>query len=122
MSVLLVEDEQDVADMITRILRGKNITVTHCDSGNDALATLTRGQQFDVIVSDLKMQGLSGIDMMLEIDAQWPGYRDRSCFVTGDSMGNALSQYKSLSNRPILEKPFSPSELVELVTSLGGRA
>ncbi len=122
MSVLLVEDEQDVADMITRILRSKNITVTHCDSGNDALATLTRGQQFDVIVSDLKMQGLSGIDMMLEIDAQWPAYRNRSCFVTGDSMGNALSQYKSLSNRPILEKPFSPTELVELVTSLGGRA
>ncbi|MEO1323431.1 MAG: ATP-binding protein [Pseudomonadota bacterium] len=122
MSVLLVEDEQDVADMITRILRGKNITVTHCDSGNDALATLTRGQQFDVIVSDLKMQGLNGIDMMLEIDAQWPTYRNRSCFVTGDSMGNALSQYKSLSNRPILEKPFSPTELVELVTSLGGRS
>ena len=122
MSVLLVEDERDVADMITRILRGKNITVTHCDNGNDALATLTRGQQFDVIVSDLKMQGLSGIDLMLEIDAQWPAYRDRSCFVTGDSMGNTLSQYKSLSNRPILEKPFSPSELIDLVTSLGGRA
>ncbi|MCR9271185.1 MAG: ATP-binding protein [Hyphomonadaceae bacterium] len=122
MSVLLVEDEQDVADMISRILRNKNMAVTHCDSGNDALATLTRGQQFDVIVSDLKMQGMSGIDMMLEIDAQWPIYRDRSCFVTGDSMGNALSQYKSLSNRPILEKPFSPTELIELVTSLGERA
>ena len=121
MSVLLVEDEQDVADMITRILQSKNFTVTHCDNGNDALATLTRGQQFDVIVSDLKMQGLNGIEMMLEIDAQWPAYRDRSCFVTGDSMGNALSQYKSLSNRPILEKPFSPTELIELVTSLGER-
>lgn len=121
MSVLLVEDEKDVADMITRILRGKNISVTHCGSGDDALATLTRGQQFDVIVSDLKMQGLSGIDMMLEIDAQWPAYRDRSCFVTGDSMGNAVSQYKSLSNRPILEKPFTPPELVDLVISLGKR-
>ncbi|MFN3211736.1 MAG: ATP-binding protein [Henriciella sp.] len=122
MNVLLVEDEKDVADMITRILRSKNISVTHCESGDDALATLTRGQQFDVIVSDLKMQGLNGIDMMLEIDAQWPVYRDRSCFVTGDSMGNALSQYKSLSNRPILEKPFSPSELIDLITSLGERA
>lgn len=119
-SVLLVEDEQDVADMISRILRGKNIEVTHCDNGNEALATLTRGQRFDVIVSDLKMQGLNGIDLMLEIEAQWPLYRDRSCFVTGDSMGNALSQYTSLSNRPVLEKPFSPTELVDLVMRLGG--
>lgn len=122
LSVLLVEDEQDVADMIKRILRGKDMQVTHCGNGNEALATLTRGQQFDVIVSDLKMQGLSGIDMMLEIDAQWPSYRERSCFVTGDSMGNTLSQYKSLSSRPVLEKPFSPSELVDLVVRLGGQA
>ncbi|MEO1188447.1 MAG: ATP-binding protein, partial [Pseudomonadota bacterium] len=122
LSVLLVEDEQDVADMIKRILRGKDMHVTHCGNGNEALATLTRGQEFDVIVSDLKMQGLSGIDMMLEIDAQWPAYRGRSCFVTGDSMGNTLSQFKSLSNRPVLEKPFPPTELVDLVISLGGRA
>lgn len=119
--VLLVEDESDVADMISKILRSRGLNVTHYRDAHKALASLTRGDNYDVIVSDLKMQGMNGIDMMLEIDAQWPVYRDKSFFVTGDSMGESLTNIGSLANRPVLEKPFSPNELLELVENLGGK-
>ena len=62
LSILVLDDEQDVAEMIAEILRGDGHRVKLADSGRVGLSLIEQ-QTFDVILSDLRMAG-----------PQWPGF------------------------------------------------
>lgn len=61
--VLLVDDDGAVLAAIARILRGGGCTVTECESATAASELVVEGT-FDVVVSDIDMPGLSGLDLL----------------------------------------------------------
>lgn len=69
-SILLIEDDPDHAGLIADLLRGDSplITVTHCPNGPDGLNYLDlcheRGALPDLILLDLNMPGLNGVEVM----------------------------------------------------------
>ncbi|HEY4157490.1 MAG TPA: EAL domain-containing protein [Polyangiaceae bacterium] len=65
-SILVVDDEPDVLRGVCRLLRAQGYTVTATRSGVEATHSL-RGRSFDVIVSDIKMPGMDGIQLLREV-------------------------------------------------------
>jgi len=61
--LLLVDDEKGFVDIISKRMSKRNIEVTKAYSGTDALQAL-RKADFDVVVLDLKMEGMDGIEIL----------------------------------------------------------
>jgi len=63
MNILLVEDEQKIAEFICAGLRARGFAVTHCDNGHSGLALASQGQH-DVIVLDIMLPGRDGLSVL----------------------------------------------------------
>ncbi len=115
--VLVVDDEVDVADLISEILHEDGYEVTVTNSAQDALSEL-KGHSYDAILSDVKMPGMNGIEFLQRITAQFPAMSQKIAFVTGDSMSPDVADFIENSGCLHLEKPVSPEELVNMMRSL----
>ncbi len=62
-SILIVEDESKMRDLLKKILSGEGFRVQITGNGNDALA-LIREIPFDIVITDVKMPGLDGIELL----------------------------------------------------------
>jgi signal transduction histidine kinase/ActR/RegA family two-component response regulator len=109
--ILVVDDDPDVRWIIAEDLREIGYFVTEADSGRAALAILERGDPFDLIIADLVMNGLTGVDTVrlarrTRSDLKvlfCSGYVDISKFAE-DIAGDTL-----------LKKPFRLDTLAEAV-------
>ena len=109
--ILVVDDDPDVRWIIAQDLQDIGYTVTEADSGRAALEILERDTPCDLMVADLVMPGLSGLDTLRLARRSRPdlkvllasGYADLSRFG-----GN-------LSSHTLLKKPFKSETLAEAV-------
>jgi two-component system, OmpR family, response regulator len=69
--VLIVDDENDFRDAIIKRLRARKVEVEGADSGPKALEMLAQ-QDFDVVVLDVKMPGMDGIETLRALKLQKP--------------------------------------------------
>ena len=118
-SVLVVDDEADVLDVLAEILRSDGHVVDVADSGDVALERL-RGREFDAVVSDLRMPGLDGQGLYEKLAEELPGVIPKLLFLTGDTMSAGVKSFLDESGRPYLEKPINPRELRALVRRVAG--
>ena len=86
-------------------------------SGREALERIA-SEHYDVILTDIRMPDLDGRALYQEIERRWPGQAGRVVFVTGDTLASALREFVSESGRPVIEKPFLPSEVRRVVAEL----
>jgi two-component system NtrC family sensor kinase len=86
-------------------------------SGREALERLSSGH-FDVILTDIRMPDVDGRALYEEIERRWPGRARRVVFVTGDTLASALREFVHASGRPVIEKPFLPSEVRRVIAEL----
>lgn len=114
--VLVVDDEEDVAELVSQVLTKDGYTVTTAHSGEAALDLLPGA--FDVILSDVNMPGLNGHEFLTEIDTRWPGLGARFGFITGDTMSPGAEQLLAMAGKPYLEKPVVPEDLRRLALSI----
>jgi len=115
--VLVVDDEVDVADLISEILREDGYDVTVTNAAEDALSEL-KGHSYDAILSDVKMPGMNGMEFLQRIAAKFPDMSRKTAFVTGDAMSPDVADFIENSGCLHLEKPVSPEELVNMMRSL----
>lgn len=71
-SVLLVDDEEPFVDAMTRRLTKRNLHVASAFNGTDALEMLDKQTKVDVVILDVKMPGLDGIETLKEIKKGHP--------------------------------------------------
>lgn len=69
--VLIVDDEQDFLETIVKRLKKRKIDVTGINSGERALEILD-SEHFDVVILDVRMQGMDGIETLREMKRMWP--------------------------------------------------
>ena len=119
-TALVVDDEIDVAEMICDMLNIVGINGTFVCSAEKAIEILTSGQTFDLIFSDLKMPGLSGLEFLEILYERWPAMTKRFTIITGDAMSSAVEDIRQNINVPLLEKPVAPHELRNIVQQLVG--
>lgn len=115
---LLIEDEPDVADMYRKLLASMDVIAHVVPSAEAGLQVLEADSSFDLVLSDLRMPGMSGRDMLQEIETRWPRLSPRFVFVTGDAISEDAEAIRLRGTHRLIEKPVSPAELRSLVQSI----
>ncbi len=112
LDILIVEDEKYLANSLELVLAEHRVTVA--GSGREAV-TLCVERDYDVILCDLWMADLTGMDVHREVLHRRPGQEQRMVFMTGGAFTSRAQQFlDSVPNR-ILQKPFSTEELLQAV-------
>ena len=119
MRILLIEDEERVADFIKRGLRAENWIVTHCASGEEGLDHLSEGG-FDVVLLDLMLPGLSGQEVCRRARAR--GERTPILMLTALDGREERIDGLRMGADDYLSKPFDFDELVARMQALVRRA
>jgi two-component system NtrC family sensor kinase len=115
--VLVVDDEEPVANLLARLLRELGHQPTVVNGGAEALELIAR-EQFDLILSDVKMPGMSGFELHQTIKQTNPELAARLVFVTGDMLSAATQARIAQSGNPYIAKPFAIERLETLVRAL----
>jgi two-component system, OmpR family, alkaline phosphatase synthesis response regulator PhoP len=117
MQILIVEDEAEIADLITLYLEKEGFTCRSCRDGLTALQAYQE-QQPDLIILDLMIPGLDGLEVCARIRQQ-PGVKDPYIMML-TAKGEEIDRIIGLSTGAddYMVKPFSPKELVARVRAL----
>jgi two-component system NtrC family sensor kinase len=115
--VLIVDDEEPVANLLARLLRQLGHEPYVVDSGAQALEWI-RQETFDLVLSDVKMPGMSGFELHQIIKQTNPDLAARVVFVTGDMLSAATQARIAQTGNPYIAKPFAIDRLEALVRSL----
>ncbi len=116
-TVLVIDDEADIRETLAEILIAAQHRVVTVASGREGLQHMAV-ERYDAILTDIRMPDLDGRALYLEIERRWPGRGARVVFVTGDTLASGLRDFVSGSGRPVIEKPFLPSEVRRVVADL----
>ncbi|MGE0323755.1 MAG: PAS domain S-box protein [Polyangiaceae bacterium] len=112
--VLIVDDEPVVLKALKRILKQHEVELAH--SGKQALARLLDKQErFDVIVCDMMMPEVSGLEVYQRLDAEAPDLAVRMVFMTGGAFTPAAREFLAEHKDRWLEKPFDRQRVLELI-------
>ncbi len=114
-TVLVVDDEPSVGHVVRRVLKGHDVTVV--TSAKDALAALDTGLEVDVILSDLMMPGMSGMELYEHLARTNPVCATKMVFVTGGAFTPEAHAFLTRVANERIEKPFAPRQLREMVES-----
>lgn len=110
--VLIVDDHAASRDAIADILRRAGHVVEQCASAAEAVAALSR-QPFDVVITDLNMPGMSGLDLVRHINRQQ--IRTRVIMVTAYATVASAVEAMRHGAFDYIEKPFDAAQLERLV-------
>jgi CheY-like chemotaxis protein len=120
-TVLLVEDEEPVRGMISRILSASGYTVLEAHDGPSALAVADAHEgRIHLILTDIVMPGMNGRSLVEALVARRPGIK--ALYMSGYSDDVISHQGLVEDGIPFISKPFRPSELASKVRSLLGAA
>lgn len=113
-TILLVDDEETVLRFSARVLTKEGFRVLSARSGQEALvATQTRGDVVDLLVTDVMMPGMNGCQLAETLLAQRPSLR--VLFMSGYAENVLVTNVGLVPGAAFLSKPFKPSVLVTKV-------
>ena len=112
LKLLLIDDEVELVTTLVERLEIRGIEAQAATNGRDAL-DLVRKEHFDVVVADLKMPIMSGIEVMDSLQREYPSIK--VVLITGHGSSDEPGQ--SIVDRAdgLLLKPFSIDSLIEKV-------
>jgi len=118
--VLVVDDEEALTDLLREILVEAGYQVVTAATVVSALEAI-EAQDFDVIMSDVRMPGLGGRDLYRLLEQKSPALLGRLVFMTGDVVSPETASFFRETNARHLAKPFRIRELNEALRSLSDR-
>jgi DNA-binding response OmpR family regulator len=116
-SVLVVDDEQDFVETLVKRMERRGFKVTGVGSGQEALLLLGK-EHFDVIILDVMMPGMDGIETLREIKLAWPkiqvillsGHGGEEMGVRGMAYGAYAYLLKPVALKTIVETAYTAFE------------
>ena len=116
--ILVIDDDAAVRDSIERVLRTAGYTVQAAATGEEGVL-LARGGAFDVILSDMRMPGLSGLDVLRQLREN----RVDSVFIIMTGFGTVETAVEAMKLGAVdfVQKPFFRDELLMRVRSAAER-
>jgi two-component system NtrC family sensor kinase len=103
--ILVADDDDGSRRALQRVLTKLGHQVEAVSDGLSALDRL-RAETFDVVVSDLHMPGLSGMNLFYAVVAERPDVARRFLFVSGDTVSQEVRTFVERVGQPMLRKPY----------------
>ena len=117
--VLIVDDEPLIGASARRLLAPEHdVVVVH--SGEAALCAVESPRRFDVVLCDLMMPGMTGMELHQTLANGRPEVAERMVFITGGAFTEAAEDFLEHVAVRWMEKPFDPSALQAVVRALVG--
>lgn len=107
--ILVVDDERAVCSSVEKILTRRGHEVAKALSVADAVVELQQNPAFDLVLADLMMPQASGLDLIREVHARWPGVP--VIIMTGYASIASAIEATRLGAAGYVPKPFTPEEL-----------
>jgi len=110
--ILICDDEIGIRESLNLILKD-NYDISFCNNGQECLELLKSGQNFNLLLLDLKMPKLSGLDTLKAIKKEKPGMKViiitgyRSVETATDAINSGASDY--------IVKPFNSKDIIKSV-------
>lgn len=111
--VLVVDDEPGVRLAVARIL--KEHQVVEACSGANAMELLQQDSEFDVVMCDMMMPNISGIDLHKWLNDEIPSLAARVMFMTGGVFAPTSQSYLKNLDNVVFEKPFNRKKMADIV-------
>lgn len=115
--ILVVDDETAILELLEAVFKNSGNWLDIANNGHDAMRFMTVGR-YDVILSDIRMPGLSGKELYEWMVQHRPDLLSRTVFFTGDAISPDTQAFLKRVNRPYLLKPFKIEELLRLLREL----
>jgi CheY-like chemotaxis protein len=116
--ILIADDERAIRFSLRRYLERHGHTVLEASGGGNALRLLDEyaglGEEFDVIVADLRMPEFGGEELYLRLRKRGDALADRLMFITGDLERDAASAHQT-AGVPLVSKPFELAEITRVI-------
>ena len=114
--ILLVDDEEMICRALTRMLKEHRVVAVR--SGEKAKAILSADQNFDVVLCDMMMPDLTGMELHRWILGAHPTLASRVVFITGGAFTPNAQAYLERVHNPCFTKPFQIPALRETIAKL----
>jgi signal transduction histidine kinase len=108
--ILVIDDEQSVVQLVDQVLRERHDVVGTTDP-HQGLERLLGDAVFDVVVCDLMMPSLTGMDLYASVAEAKPGMERRFLFATGGPTTDRARAFLAMIRNARLMKPFSVAQL-----------
>jgi len=117
MKVLIVDDEPDIREELTEFVEYLGLPVDTAASGEEGLAKFQADASISIILSDLMMPGLTGLEMLesINIGSDTASRIKQVIFMTGNGNTQSVIRAMQLGATEFLFKPVNLEELEELV-------
>jgi putative nucleotidyltransferase with HDIG domain len=113
--ILIVDDEPSIVNLLAETLRQEGYSCSGCQSGKEAMH-LMNTEQFDVILSDVHMPGMSGLELLRLVRERHP--RLASVIVSGEGDVRVGVQAMKEGADDYLLKPFKPATVAVTITQV----
>ena len=111
--ILIIDDQPILARAIRRMLGEHDVAMAF--SAREALSQIEQGERYDVILSDLMMPEISGMDLYGLIERVAPDQAGKMIFMTGGAFTKNAREFFDLVGNPTLEKPFDKAALFAVI-------
>jgi CheY-like chemotaxis protein len=115
-AILAVDDEPGVLALVRRCLESEHVMFTQASSGQDAIDTVQKGLVPDLLITDLRMPGMSGDELARQLRARQPDLR--VLYLTGYTDHLFDAKQHLWAAEAYLEKPFTRAALREAAALL----
>jgi CheY-like chemotaxis protein len=88
----------------------------------EALRCFSEDRRFDIVLCDLQMPDMSGVELHSVVKRQWPDLANRFIFITGGAFSPEARRFLEDSTIACINKPFQLQELLELIEARVGEA
>jgi two-component system, NtrC family, sensor kinase len=107
--ILVIDDEESILHMVREILVQHGYEVDIAPDGETGLQQMAH-KQYDLMLCDWKMPGLSGQQVYERLQAANPELSNRVIFITGDTINEKTRRFLEQQNKLCLPKPFTLSD------------
>jgi DNA-binding response OmpR family regulator len=113
--LLIVDDNEDLCNVIVRIFQETGFEASGVYGGRAALDEMSN-QQYDLVITDIKMPGMDGLELLSEIRSS---YHDIPVvLITGNLEVDSQAMLENVDADAVLYKPFIAEELIATVVKL----
>ena len=115
--ILIVDDNNLNIKVTTKMLKDLNYQVDSCLSGKECLEKIRNGNKYDIILMDIMMPEMSGIETLNELKKD-NNFTVPVIALTADALSGCEEKYKDMGFNEYLSKPFKKDEITDKLNEL----